>query len=459
LDTLRSDAINSNSYKLWPQMYPGLQAPATPVLDDLAASGGFFLNTISAAPYTSASHASYFTGQYPLRHGVVEFYNGGLRSPSIFTYGRRAGRTTILKVDFPIILGPQLGFTADIDTYLVEQDQDFIDAVLAADSTVACAHFGGVHIPYGFHNLRFGGDAYRARVEGLEAELPANFPQPTDQITETFRDPEDEALLLRYKRALNYFYAERDYERLFGLYLEGIEFFLRERFEPFVTQLTERVRRSGKTMLLVVFADHGHEFGRDSYGNFNSLAEGVLRVPVIMIGDDVDKRVHTNRIRTIDITPTILELAGIPGPATGIFDGSSIASVVRGQTALSEDRPAVVQVHTADSREFVEYQRRQLNGEPVGTLRHVMLGEVGYLNRHRVVRRHFRYTDTFDLAPVNDTTVEWLDDRLVPQPDRTTDPDALLAMLADYDSARRPTAEVPATDGIRRELRSLGYPI
>src|SRR5215510_12472331 len=79
LDTLRSDAMGATSGKGWPDKY-GLpeQAHSTRILDELARKGLFFPTTLSSAPYTSASHASFFTGQWPLRHGVYEFFNRSL---------------------------------------------------------------------------------------------------------------------------------------------------------------------------------------------------------------------------------------------------------------------------------------------------------------------------------------------------------------------------------------------
>jgi hypothetical protein len=129
VDTMRSDAIATHPFPLWPSKYPTVRGVKTGVLDELARGGVFFPNMVSAPPYTAASHGAIFTGQYPLRNGLHEFYNGSLRSPSVFTYGKRAGRRTVMKVDFPIILGPELGFTRDIDVYLTEDDDRFIDAV------------------------------------------------------------------------------------------------------------------------------------------------------------------------------------------------------------------------------------------------------------------------------------------------------------------------------------------
>ena len=114
VDTMRSDAIATHPFPLWPSKYPTVRGVKTGVLDELARGGVFFPNMVSAPPYTAASHGAIFTGQYPLHNGLHEFYNGSLRSPSVFTYGKRAGRRTVMKVDFPIILGPELGFSSAV---------------------------------------------------------------------------------------------------------------------------------------------------------------------------------------------------------------------------------------------------------------------------------------------------------------------------------------------------------
>jgi hypothetical protein len=460
LDTMRSDVIAANPFQLWPTKYPGLRAPRTDVLDDLIGQSAFFPNTISAAPYTAASHGSIFTGQYPLHHGVHEFYNGQLRSPSIFTYARRAGRRTILKVDFPLILGPRLGFTRDIDTYLVEEDDAFIDAVAGSPATVACAHFGGIHLPYGFHNLRFGGEDYRQKVTELEAALPADLPHLTDQLVESFRDDVDTDLLLRYKRAVNHHYAQGEYDTLFQLYLDGVERFLTTRLAGFLSRLTERVAATGKRMLLVVFADHGHEFDQYSYGHFNSMAEGVLRVPVIVHGNDITPGMHPGRIRTVDLVPTILELSGIPGPATGVFDGRSLAGTVRLGEAPPDNLPALAEAYTSDTTEFVEYQQRQLRGERPGPLRHVLVGQSAYLGDRRVVRVTNRYSPNFtSIEPADLTRVEVIGPDLIPVEDPAADPSDLLAMLHDYRAALTAPTEVAVDETVRRQLRAMGYTI
>lgn len=459
IDTLRSDALGVHPHPLWPHKYQNIRPVRTTALDELAGRGAYFPNVISAAPYTAAAHGAIFTGQYPLHNGVHEFYNGSLRAPSVFTYGRRDGRTTVLKTDFPIILGNELGFTRDIDTYVVEQDDDFIDAVAGSESTVACAHFGAVHSPYGFHNLAFGGDAYRRKVTELEEGLPRDLPFG-DLLVESYRDREDTELLVRYKRAIAYLHSQGEYDRLFQLYLDGVEHFLKTRFGPFVERLTQRVAESGKRMLLAVFADHGEEFDDRTNGHFNSMAEAVLRVPLIIVGDGVEPATHTSRIRTVDIAPTILDLAGIPAAMTGVFDGRSLASVARGTDKLGDDAPALAEAYTSELQDFVAYQQRQLSGRHPGPLEHFLVGHSAYLGDRRVVRLTRQYSQWFlKTDPADLTWVERFDDAGVPRPEPGADPGPLLALLDDYRTALREPEQVPMTEDIRGQLRALGYSV
>lgn len=459
VDTLRSDAMSAHPKPLWPHTYRNIRPVRTSVLDTLASRGAYFPNMISAAPYTAASHGAIFTGQYPLHNGLHEFYNGSLRAPSIFTYGRRDGRRTVMKVDFPIILGKELGFTRDIDTYLVEEDDAFVEAVAAADRSVALAHFGSVHVPYGFHNLTLGGDAYREKVAELEAELPDELPF-VDRLVETYRDAEDADLLMRYKRATTYLHQQGAYDRLFQLYLDGVAHFQATRLSAFLDRLTERVTATGKRMLLVLFADHGEEFDEQTNGHFNSMSEGVLRVPLIIVGDGIPPGTYEHRIRTVDIAPTALDLAAIPAPALKNFDGRSLAPVVRGTEPLDGDASAVAESYNVELNDFIAFQERQLNGRTPGPLPHFLVGHAAYLGDRRVVRMTRHYSDSLQRAtPCDRVQVERFGADGVPRPDPDDDGADLLALLDDYRTALREPEPTTVTDDIRGQLRSLGYSV
>ncbi|MGC5198831.1 sulfatase-like hydrolase/transferase, partial [Aphanothece microscopica] len=156
-------------------------------------------------------------------------------------------------------------------------------------------HFSGAHYPYGFHRLAFGADDYRNAVSALESELPLNLKETPDRIDETYRDGEDRELLVRYKRIIQHLFHAGDFERIFQLYLDGIDHFLTSRFDVFMQNLSRRLR--GRNVLFVIFGDHGEHWSPDSYGHHNSMREGVLRVPMLFIGPGIKPgREITSRI-------------------------------------------------------------------------------------------------------------------------------------------------------------------
>lgn len=429
IDTLRSDCIAANPLKLWPGKYPGLTAPRTDILDELVAQGCFFANCVSAAPYTSASHATILTGNWPLRHGVYEFFNRKLRGESLFTQARRAGYATIMKSDFPFILGPTLGFDNGIDTFIVEDDDAYLTAIGAADQSVSLVHFGGVHVPYGFHTLRYGGDAYRRKLDALEADVGRPTDLPRDQLLETPRSAEGARMLLRYKRVIQELWKADRAADIFGLYLEGIEHFLTTRFEGFIRRLLERLE--GTNWLLVLFGDHGEEYDSESYGHFNSVAEGVLRVPLLFLGPDVKPGIHRERLCTADILPTILDLQRAPSRGRLATDGiSRAATVTDGAGYVSY--PAFAQAYVADTARFVRFQQQALTGgTKKGALPHLLFKETMWDGEHKITRTLAQFERYLGgLAPLETplARLERFDGGRVP---RAVHDAAIMAMLED----------------------------
>ncbi|WP_219116730.1 sulfatase-like hydrolase/transferase [Janthinobacterium sp. UMAB-56] len=437
IDTLRSDCIGRNPLKLWPAKYPHLSAPDTSVLDALVDEGAFFANCVSAAPYTSASHASILNGKWPLRHGVYEFFNKKLSGETLFTRAQRSGYRTILKSDFPLILGPTLGFDRGIDHFLVENDDAYLAALGQAERSVSLAHFGGVHVPYGFHNLQYGGDAYRSKLAELEKRVGTSASLPKDQLFETLRDEEDMQHLMRYKRVIQELWKADRAEDIFGLYLEGIEHFLRYRFAPFMAKLRQRL--AGKRWLIVLFGDHGEEYDEQSFGHFNSVAEGVLRVPLLFIGDDVAPAIHTERVRTVDILPTILDLNGERRRQRTSIDGISLAATVRDRMPYTS-RHGYAQAYVADTARFVKFQQRMLShGKKQGHLPHLLFKETVWDGKHKFSRTVADFEQYLGgMAPIDPIhRLERFNDAHFPQPSNEASIQQKLAeMLVHYNTIR-----------------------
>jgi hypothetical protein len=442
LDTLRSDCVAANPYKLWPAKHRVGDGPATPRLDALAAGGAFFPNCVTAAPYTSAAHATIFTGRWPLRHGLYEAFNRKLRSQTLFSRAKARGYDTFLKVDFPIILGPHLGFDRDIDRYLVEDDDAIVDLIAGSRRSVSCAHFGGLHIPYGFHNLKFGGEAYESKVAELERRFPDDGDTPVDRLVESYRESRDLELLVRYKRIVQLLYNRAAYDELFALYLEGISFFLAHRFHHFLDRLLDAL--AGKRFLLVLFGDHGEEYDRESYGHFNSLAEGVIRVPLIFFGDGVVPARHDGRVRTVDIAPTLLEALGDSSAFRRRLDGVSLGEAVWGDRAYA-DRAAFAQAYIPETARFVRYQQRLLSTGHKGRLEHFLFQEAAYDTADaawKLTRQNYRYGPALAFGGIEPSEpqrkLERIDGHLELAPASDPVMEARLAgMLDEYNRLRR----------------------
>jgi hypothetical protein len=113
-------------------------------------------------------------------------------------------------------------------------------------------------------------------------------------------------------------------------------------FDDEVARILEYLKVSDLTdnTIVVIFSDHGFEFfEHETWGQGNSaIGDFSARVPII-IADP--RNPHARRIsevvRTVDIAPTLLELAGLPIP--GSVEGASLAGLMRGE-ALDKPLPA-----------------------------------------------------------------------------------------------------------------------
>ena len=168
LDTLRADGVASNPAKLYPHEYKTKTKLRRTVFDELISKSFFFNNAISSASYTAASHASYFTGLWPKNNGIYDHFNSKLHAKTIFEHAKQNGYKTVFKTDFPLILGSYLNLINGVDDYLVEDDQTGLDILKKEDKVMSFFHFGQIHYPYGFHNLKYGGQDYKDKVIELE---------------------------------------------------------------------------------------------------------------------------------------------------------------------------------------------------------------------------------------------------------------------------------------------------
>lgn len=308
----------------------GYERDTTPVLDGLARESVVFDVAVSQAVYTIASIGSLLTGQYPERHQTVTFADRLPETATTFpTLMTEAGIHTaafagnaVVSDAFGLDRGyetfvsvPRLeGYTGHGDS-VVGAFREWISKLEADDRFFAYVHFREPHFPYNPpapYATRFGsspsfpgGMADAEEVEALNRDLPP----------EGLRS-EVEAL---YDGNLAYVDA------LVGEVLACVD----------------------DSTLVVVTADHGEAlFEHGFLGHNTQLYEESIRVPLIVKLPDVAPKRVSGIVQLLDLTPTLLELAGLGGRSeVAEMQGESLVPLIVGNR-----RPDVAEPRAAFAR-------------------------------------------------------------------------------------------------------------
>jgi arylsulfatase A-like enzyme len=289
IDTLRADRVGAY----------GATRPTTPQLDALAAESTLFETVIAPAPWTLPSHTSMMTGLHSCAHEMVGV----------------VGRA------FPPGLVPIAQRFRDIG---------YSTAAMTEDGLVDAAAFAK-GFDYYWEN-RSGDDRVRRTVAQAEAWLSNEANEPfflffhTYQSHDPYFSPPEYARGRASAGGSPDARGATDVEKL-DKYDAAVRY-----TDDAIAPLLAAIRSSprGERTLLVLTSDHGEAFGEHGYtGHGRRLDEEVLRVPLLVWGPGLvapGRRV-AGAVGVIDITPTILDLAGMPIPP-GIT-GVSLAPQVR----------------------------------------------------------------------------------------------------------------------------------
>ncbi|HUU05673.1 MAG TPA: sulfatase-like hydrolase/transferase [Patescibacteria group bacterium] len=270
IDTMRADHVG----------FYGDKKAQTPVLDDLCRKGIVFRDCYTSVPLTLPSHCSLFTGRLPITHGVRNngFYRLGSDEATLARILKEKGYRTGALVAAYVLMG-KFGLNNGFDWY---------DDTLRSDELA--------------------GD--------FDSEIPAN----------------------RVYRKFGKFMAKETMEPFFlwvhlydphKPYAPPAEHAKRFPDDPYrgeiaftdsvIGQMLQDLKDKGLTenTLVVVTGDHGEAFGEhEEYGHGVFCYEEDVRVPLIFSNPKRLSRpsLVTDRVRLIDIMPTILELLDMPVP-------------------------------------------------------------------------------------------------------------------------------------------------
>lgn len=292
IDTLRADHVHCYGYA----------NGFTPALDALARDGVRFTNAFTPSPITNTSHASILTGLLPGSHGVTDFAVPlASAHPTIAELLKTRGYRTAAFIGAVILDSRSLapGFDRGFDFYdnfpehsstkwrWGRLERRGMDVVSHAENWLAKhpagPHFVWVHL-YDPH------DPY---------EPPAPFAQ-------TYKDRLYDGEIAYADSALAHFIG---YLKTSGKY---------------------------QNSLIVVLADHGEGLGEhreDTHGIY--LYDSTTHVPLIvkLPGRESAGTSIAAQVRTVDIAPTLLDLAGAAAPAKS--DGESLRVDLSGNGNVS----------------------------------------------------------------------------------------------------------------------------
>ncbi len=352
-DTLRSDHLQA-----W-----GYDRETAPTLARLAGEGTRFANTIAQATWTKVSVSSILTSLYPSTTGVANLHDRiSVGETTLAEVFREAGFATFATSSVPFSgqltnlhqgvevmyeFGARTG--TDGGEYRSKTAKAWVDAYLKwLDEhqnvpTFALIHAMDAHSPFQpaapYDSLW----ASPEQVETFEAQAEKVRPVIKNPLLQRFLAPTRAELAEAGVDAQEFVRHEKAW---YDGSIRGMD--------DQVARLFQQLEKLGlkERSLFAFVADHGEEFlehgehwhGRTVYGE-------VANVPMMLWGQGVAKgRVIDEVSQTIDLMPTLIDLAGLSAPER--IQGRSWVPKMRGEDLRA--KPAFVE-HPAPPKERTSY--------------------------------------------------------------------------------------------------------
>jgi arylsulfatase A-like enzyme len=397
-DTTRADHIGCY----------GHAAARTPTVDRLAREGVRFARAYTAVPITLPSHSTMFTGKYPPRTGVRD--NGMFVLPAEQTtlaevLKARGYATAAAIGGFPLLR--KFGLDQGFDLYDDRLEVEYEDAQARRAVRKSRLYFderraGRVNEAVRDWLERNASRPFFLWVHYFDAHQPQEPPPPYDQL-----------------------FANAPYD--------GEIAYADESLGGLIAHL-ERLGAYERT-LVVFLSDHGEGLGEHRELTHSYLLyDTTLRVPLIVrLPGGVPGRgqVVEQRVGTVDVMPTILDLLGLP--ARNDLDGQSLRGLF--DRAYPRPRPAELYAETLSPRLSQGWSE----------MRAVILGDHKYVHGAR--------PEMFDLG----ADPAELRNRVSEEPERAQHLRRGLEGFLKAHASRSVSATVEVDAETRERLEALGY--
>ena len=330
IDTLRADHLALYGYGR--QTAPGLEAWAS-------RRAVTFSQAVAASPWTIPSHVSMFSGLDAMRHGVNHPMPVPGRLEMAAELFRDAGYGT-LAITGGGFMQPHRGFAQGFDRYRYWPDPRSEEEL---DEGVARAlgwlddfddrpfflffHTFEVHYPFRRREPYFSRLAGAPAAQAPEVHLGLNnAPTVAEEgflLHKKFFWKPSKQVLARSE------VTSSELQEIADRYDSGIAY-TDERLAP----LLARLEAGGldRRTVVVVTSDHGEALGERGFAGHAYLYDWNLLVPLLIAipGKRGGRRIET-QVRSVDLLPTLAELAGLPAPPD--LDGVSLVPLLEGRSA------------------------------------------------------------------------------------------------------------------------------
>jgi len=299
IDTLRADHLSCYGYG----------ENTSPFIDEIASKGVLFERTYSAASWTAPSAASIHTSLYPFQHGVLTGF---------------AATKKVIRAIPTITLN---SIPDEAETIAEVLGQAGYKTFAATDNLNICKQEGfhqgfGAFASYNDRTAEVINDRLRRWKDDIRSANPYflyihyNDPhRPYQRRYQWYENRKDKMATLKsdYDSEINY--VDAKLKEMFGLFAWD------------------------KDTIVIITSDHGEEFyehGESGHGN-NLYVENI-HVPLLIYSPghfEAGRRI-AEPVGTIDILPTIRDLAGLPADPNAA--GISLVPVVQGAAPSPDPR-------------------------------------------------------------------------------------------------------------------------
>jgi len=344
IDTLRADHLQAYGY----------DRDTSPFLSSLAARGALFESAITPIPSTLPAHASMLTGLHPREHLV--FPPDSVIPDSIQTvaeYFQQAGYVTAGFTDGGFMSG-SFGFERGFDEWnddprregvpdsrrldvILQNGLDFLRSLAPEERFFLFLHTYAVH------------DPYAPPAEYADRYWP--HPRPDQLWSPTGPN------FIRFNCGHESLSAT-DLDYFVALYDAGIRY-TDDSLALFFSELPAAGVNPDE-MTIVITSDHGEEFLEHDLLSHAQVYHHNLHVPFIFLHPEIETQRISKQVSIADITPTLLESAGIAPPISR--SSRSLIDVMTGRAETQSDSERIIYAQASTGGADSAYQQR--DGQP-----------------------------------------------------------------------------------------------